>query len=274
MKVPSAPVIAAIVIVSLFAGITIYSGIIPPASVVESGSMQHSSNWEFGVINTGDIVLVKKVDNPVKGITTYVQGRTNGYSTYGDYGNVILYNNGHGTVVIHRAMFYLTWSKGNPVVMGYTNQSWITVTHNYVLIRDVGYSHKNLVVFTRNFVNESGFITMGDHNLASQQNNSPFYVSSLHAYEAADQNVNIMPIPVPAASVVGKAYGQIPWFGLIKLNIMKLQGDWQYSSDVPNHSYEYLTLSLIAIGTLVFFPYKTVAMANREKKERMGREKQ
>lgn len=253
MKVLSAPIIAVIVIIVAIAGVTAYSGLFPPASVVESGSMQHSSNWQFGVINTGDIVIVKKVGDPQKNIVTYVQGRQTGFSTYGDYGNVILYNAPLNLVVIHRAMFYLSWSDGNPVVADANNQSWITVNQSYVLIKDVGYEHRNLVVNIAGFKNESGFITMGDHNLATAP--SFFYNSTLKAYMAADENVGIIGHPVKPSDIVGEAQGQIPWFGLIKLNIMRLQGTWQYASDVPNYSYDYLVASIFAIIVLILFPY-------------------
>ncbi len=253
MKVLSAPVIAVIVIIVAIAGVTVYSGMFPPASVVESESMQHSNNWQFGVINTGDIVIVKKVSDPQKNVVTYVQGRETGFSTYGDYGNVILYNAPLNLVVIHRAMFYLSWSNGNPVIEGASNQSWITVTPTYVLIKDVGYAHRNLLVNIGGFKNESGFITMGDHNLATAS--QIFYNSSMKAYVAADENVGIIGHPVTASNIVGEAQGQIPWFGLIKLNIMRLQGTWQYPNDVPNFSYYYLGASIFAIIVLIFFPY-------------------
>ena len=253
MKVLSAPVIAVIVIIVAIAGVTVYSGMFPPASVVESESMQHSNNWQFGVINTGDIVIVKKVSDPQKNVVTYVQGRETGFSTYGDYGNVILYNAPLNLVVIHRAMFYLSWSNGSPEVAGANNQSWITVTPTYVLIKDVGYAHRNLLVNIAGFKNESGFITMGDHNLATAS--QFFYNSSMKAYMAADENVGIIGHPVTASNIVGEAQGQIPWFGLIKLNIMRLQGTWQYPNDVPNFSYYYLGASIFAIIVLIFFPY-------------------
>lgn len=264
MKLVSGPIIAVIVIVGIIVGVTLYSGLIPPATVVESGSMQHSDNWQFGVINTGDIVIVKKVSNPQTGITTYVQGRNTNFSTYGDFGNVMLYNAPGGLVVIHRAMFYLNWSNGSPVIPGYHNQTWMEVTPTYVLIKDVGFTHKNLVVYINKFVNESGFITMGDHNLAI----SHVYNNALNAYEAADENVNIISHPVTPSEVVGKAVGQIPWFGLIKLNIMKLQGDWPYSSDVPHHSYEFLGASIVVIGVLIFFPYSRIIGKGQDKNKK------
>lgn len=260
MKLLSGPVLAVIVILGVLVGLTLYSGVLPPASVVESGSMQHSPDWQFGTINTGDIVIVKKVSSSTD-ITTYVQGRTTNFSTYGDYGNVILYHSNNGEVVIHRAMFYLSWSNGSPVVRGYTNQSWMTVTDNYVVIDDVGFSHRNLFVNLTSFKNESGFITMGDHNLAI----SVLYVKAFNAYVAADENVNIMNRPVNQSDVVGIAQGQIPWLGLIKLNIMRLQGGWPYYNDVPHYSYDYLAAFIGVILVMVFFPYNRVLSSRGRK---------
>lgn len=237
-------------IVIILASITLYSGMLPPASVVESGSMQHSDYWTPGVINTGDIVLVKKATNPLNQVTTYVQGRTSGYSTYGEYGNVILYKAPTGDVIIHRAIFYLYWNHSQPEVLGYTNQSWIHITSKYIEITDVGYSHRNLVVYVSQFAGENGFITVGDHNLATATTKS----SSLNAYIAADQNIFGFP-PVNTSKVVGVAYGQIPWIGLIKLNIMRAFGEWNYNNEVPKNSYLYLGLTIAAVVAIGASPY-------------------
>jgi signal peptidase len=254
--------IIVIILAILIGGTIAYTQEIPPIYVVASESMEHSANWTWGTINAGDIVLVKRAPNPVKDVITYVVGRETGYSTYGEYGNVILYH-GPGKIIIHRAIFYLTWEKSKPVVLGYTNQSWITVTQSYVLIKDVGFSHRNLLVTINGFQNESGFITVGDFNLAFRG----VYNSSLNAYEAADQFFLGIP-PVTPAKVVGVAQGQIPWFGLIKLNIMKLYGDWPYSNEVPNHAYEYLFVSIVIMVALALAPYRKVYRKITDKKRK------
>ncbi|MCL4480786.1 MAG: S26 family signal peptidase [Candidatus Thermoplasmatota archaeon] len=250
----SAGLIALIAVILIFSGITIYSGEFPPASVVESESMEHSSTWTWGTINVGDIVIVKNVPDPVRNVITYVVGRETNFSTYGEYGDVILYHDPDGDIVIHRAMFYLSWNNGTPVVAGYANQSWLSIHGQDIIIYDCGYSHRNLLVNVSEFVNESGFITVGDHNLAT----SPLYNSRYDAYLAADQNVGIMPTPVKAGEVLGVARGQIPWFGLIKLNIMRAEGDWPYYNEVPANSYLYLGISLAAIFGAIFFPYRSL----------------
>lgn len=251
-------VIALIVII--FASVTVYSGIFPPASVVESGSMQHNDYWTPGVINTGDIVLVKKATQPLKQITTYVEGKSSNYSTYGEYGNVILYKAPTGDIIIHRAMFYLYWNQSHPEVRGYTNQSWIHITDKYVEISDVGYSHRNLIVYVSQFVGENGYITVGDHNLASSATKEPVY----DAYLAADQNVFGFP-PINLSKIVGIAYGQIPWLGLIKLNVMRAFGEWNYNNEVPKYSYLYLTVTLASIVAVAASSYLVPDKKKRKK---------
>ncbi|BAB59364.1 signal sequence peptidase [Thermoplasma volcanium GSS1] len=238
---------------------TIYGGIWPPFSVVESESMEHGSSWEPGVINTGDIVLLKKVNDPLNNIVTYVDGRSIGFKTYGEYGDVILYNAPDGEIIIHRAMFYLTWDNGNPVVYGYHGQSWIKVTKEYVIIYNCSYNGRNLFVSLKGMENESGFITVGDHNLATSKE----FLSQYDAYIAADQNIFGFP-PVPPSKVVAVAYGQIPWLGLIKLNIMRLYGEWPYYNEVPKNAYTYL-LSLIA--SIIIIPYASINIYKKIKKK-------
>ncbi len=100
--------VAAVLIV--FLALYAYSGIWPPMTIIESSSMQHGSDFTWGVINTGDIVIPKKVTN-VSSIITYVEGREINHVSYGDYGDVILYLPYPNSVpVIHRAMFYVSWN--------------------------------------------------------------------------------------------------------------------------------------------------------------------
>lgn len=251
MNNKSAAGIVVLVIIAVLTGsIMAYSGAWPPVYTVESESMEHSFNWTAGTINVGDIVFVKSISSNPGNVVTYVAGRDTGYSTYGEYGNVILYKASNGEVIIHRAMFYLSWNGGKPVVSGYNGQSWIKVTDNYIVIDNASYSGRNLIVYLSNLENKSGFITVGDYNLA----HSTLYNSNEDAYTAADQNV-FGYNPVVSSSIMGIAFGQIPWFGLIKLNIMRLSGDWAQYNQVPANSYVYLAASVSLILLAVFFPY-------------------
>ena len=105
------PLVALAVIVVLLVGLYAYTGNWPPVYVVESGSMQHGASDVLGLINAGDLVLAKKV--PSSSITPYMVGLVTGYSTYGEYGDVILYHpNGDtgATPIIHRALLYFQWN--------------------------------------------------------------------------------------------------------------------------------------------------------------------
>ncbi len=233
--------------------LVLYSDTWPPVYAVQSMSMEHSSLWTAGTINTGDLVFAKSVGDSPDNVITYVQGRQTGYQNYGDYGNVILFEQQKGRILIHRAMFYLSWNGDKPVVADSNNQSWISVVGDSVIIKDVGYNHKNLIVYLSGFVGQSGFITVGDFNLATSQ----LYNITENAFMAADQNAFGFG-PVNTSKVIGKAFGSIPWFGLVKLNIMKLGGDWPEYNQVPGNSYLYLSITIVAILVLVFFPYRYV----------------
>lgn len=243
-------VAATVTIVVVCASIIAYAGSWPPVYDVQSKSMEHSESWTAGTINTGDLVFAKSIGKDSTNVVTYVQGRESGFSSYSDYGNVILFRGHQNNVMIHRAMFYLSWNGEVPVISHGVNSSWLTVNDSSVIIKNVGQSNRNLVVYLSDFAGKSGFITAGDYNIA----NSNVYNSTADAYVASDQNVFGLD-PVSANGIIGKAFGNIPWFGLIKLNIMKLGGDWPQSNQVPDFAYLYLTLTIALIVALVFLPY-------------------
>ncbi|MEM0139080.1 MAG: S26 family signal peptidase [Ferroplasma sp.] len=255
--------ISVLAILIALASITVYSGVFPPASVVESYSMEHSDKWQYGIIDEGTIVLVKKVDN-INQVQTYVTGRQDNFSTYGEYGNVILYHNSAlNEITIHRAMFYLYWNHTAPEIMGYNNQSYIKIKGDSIIMDNIGYAHRNLIVNVSGYIGDSGFITVGDHNLACLPAEAPYYNKTYNAYYASDQNIwNIKPANI--SEIVGKAYGYIPWFGLIKLNIMEFEGEWphQYADHVPEYSYLGLFASIAAILAILLFPYKRFRKKN------------
>ena len=56
------------------------------------------------------MVLVK--DKNKCDIISYVEGSQTGYSTFGDYGNVIVYYRDSGNPVIHRAFLWLDYNNG------------------------------------------------------------------------------------------------------------------------------------------------------------------
>jgi signal peptidase len=80
---------------------------------VESGSM-------IPHIQIGDIIFVESIDRT--NITTYEVGKQNNYTSFGEYGDVILYRpygKEGATPIIHRAMYYVEkgdymWADGPP----------------------------------------------------------------------------------------------------------------------------------------------------------------
>jgi len=101
-------VIAVVVVFS--SGSQIALGLWTPMVAVESGSM-------IPHIQIGDIILVESIDRI--DVVTYMDGKQNNYSSFDDYGDVILYRpNGRNSVtpIIHRAMYYV--EKGDTMWLG------------------------------------------------------------------------------------------------------------------------------------------------------------
>ena len=239
--------IALAFVASVLVAMYAYTGLWPPLVVVESESMMHSDdNTSYvGVIDTGDMVLVKDVDSTDE-VVTYVEGFATGHRTYGDYGDVIIYNkmgNTENTPIIHRAVLYL---EANPDGESYSCEalrdlpedkwnlehqfdSWEHLT-GAVYIYDYGFRTSTVTVDVgaildgfRTHAPHSGYITRGDHNTWIDQRN---HDSS----------------PVDPSWVVGKARGEIPWFGLLKLWFSDT-----LKSEAPDNSVRNLWISMILI---------------------------
>ena len=209
-------IISVIIVAVIFGGLYAYSGVWPPIVVIESGSMQHGSDSHIGTIDTGDIVIVKKVYSP-DDITTYIEGRMKGYQTYGDYGDVIIYNY-EGRSIIHRAIAYLEWEGTHWKVRGvnYSNlPNWLYIDKDQITIYNVTSNPDDMIIIhlnklNHNVVGDSGFITMGDHNREE-------YGPTAYDQNGADGFLPICPKLVNFNMVEGVARGEIPWFGAIKL---------------------------------------------------------
>lgn len=248
-------VAVALVIVIIFSTLFFYTGNWPPAVIVESSSMQHGNNFVFGVINTGDIVAVKKA-NSFEDIQTYLVAREDGGpKTYGDFGNVIVYRNFLlGELVIHRAMFYVEgWNGSSPILYGNDNPPWLTIRGPDVYIYDVGYTHKNLLVDLSQYEGTTGFVTMGDHNFADMGSSGNFTV-------AADQNTGIDNSLVNQSQVVGYAIGYLPIIGVLKVWGTKDRGY------IPETSNEVMVLIIVLVVILVLAPIPSQAVRKKRGK--------
>jgi len=252
------PLVALAVIVLLLVGLFAYTQNWPPVYVVESDSMQHGSTDLLGLINTGDLVLAQKVSTD--SIVPYVVGLTTGYSTYGEYGDVILYHpNGAGTTpIIHRAILYLEWDSASatysaPDLSGlpcgnapnavyatpgtdpgssHPNCGTTGLTGTLDLYR-IGWMSVNISVSltSTGLGGHSGFLTMGDNNaLPDQYGSSAIALSGL----------------VEPGWVIGVARGMIPWFGAVKL---LLEGQ---AGMVPAQSWQFMGLTIAGVILLAF----------------------
>lgn len=239
--------IALLFVASILLAMYAYTGLWPPLVVVESDSMMHSEeNVSYiGVIDTGDLVLVKDVGS-VSEVETYMEGYSSGHSTYGDYGDVVIYKvNGNDltTPIIHRAVIYLEvnvdgnsfraeslryvdeakWSASDP------SDTWDHIT-SVLRIYDYGFQSETVSIDTDRLIKASGFITKGDH---------------VNDVDQARMGQNT---PVDIDWVVGKARGEIPWFGLLKL--------WatdSLKSDAPENSVRdlWISMAIIVIGPIM-----------------------
>jgi signal peptidase len=98
-------------VIALFAVLLLISQIVlglwVPMVSVESGSM-------IPHIQIGDIIIEESADR--KEVITYSEGKQKGYTSFDDYGDVILYRpygRENATPIIHRAMFFV--EKGKPM---------------------------------------------------------------------------------------------------------------------------------------------------------------
>ncbi|MFQ6128611.1 MAG: S26 family signal peptidase [Thermoplasmata archaeon] len=252
-----AALIVGIILLSLF----LYTSNWPPMVVVESRSMQHSDTESFiGTIDTGDLVLVQRT--PSSGdIITYVEGRVEGHGTYGDYGDVIIYKEGgdfQDKSIIHRALIRLVlnesgesidvpdldspkWELGGDWSGKNLGGEQVTSPYglnNTLTLYGVGHAHRNVTLSIGNYLdefqargwNDSAFVAMGDNNR--------------------------MPDPhaVRLEWIVGKARGEIPWFGLLKLTLFRDPGapccaSWGDPYAAKN-SWDSLLISIVLIVAL------------------------
>lgn len=208
-----------------------------------SGNSGTRTGWDdppfarIGTIDPGDIVFVKDIDAAEDIEPAFGAGDRHGY---GGAGDVLVYRpNGRGdvTAIIHRAMLYVEavpeacepqvdcvfripstcdnpsfadWAE-EPDFEKYCLGSPDLITLH--LRRDGLFL--NLDRFPCNFVGgcprfSSGFVTKGDNNLGDDQQSSGISRT----------------VQVPW--IIGKARGEVPWFGLIKLAIY---GNPNYRTD-------------------------------------------
>ncbi len=210
-------IILAIAIVGIIlAALWAYTGQFPhtPMVVVTSSSMMHENEpfGRIGTIDPGDLVLVKKVYSRNDIITRGdpLNPHTK-HKTYGDYGDVIIYYpNGDksSTPIIHRAICYIERNPNGT----YDIEEYGIHNAKSINLVELGLALPYHSSYENYKPPHSGFITKGDNNNECDQAGG---LSS----------------PVKLEWIVGKARGELPWFGLIKLIFPpgNTEGQWGYS---------------------------------------------
>lgn len=250
------PLVALAIVLLLLVSLFAYTSNWPPLYVVESKSMQHGDNWVFGVINTGDIVLAKQAS--ANQISSYIVGLKSGYSTYGEYGDVVLYHpNGESapTPIIHRALLYVNWNGNGSYDLselaglpcgstatavystpGTPGNCGTTAVVGTVDLYRIGWQSSTVSFNLTGFGAHSGYITMGDNNI---------FAGGTGSYGITDQSQGVSAIVDPGW-IIGVARGIIPWFGATKL---LLEGQ---AGMVPPQSWELMGITLATVLLVAF----------------------
>jgi len=283
--------VAMLIVVIVMSSLYAYSGgIWPPMVVVESESMQHGTDSHIGTIDTGDLTLVKKISSR-SDIVTYVEGRPSynvsydqaglgtkaetfkgshaGFSTYSDYGEVIIYDkNGRTdeTPVIHRAIVWfvpnMTTDCTNTAPMGYkgdfpdiknaAHPKGLTCISS-LTIHKVGFTSKDLTINVNNVASHAaaiasdkkpfaGFLTHGDNN------GHQYPVMNTDQESLSDFHTGRYLAPNRVDWIVGKAVGELPWFGALKLVASKTTT----TDQIPPSSWKGLITTIVLIIVIPF----------------------
>lgn len=274
-------------IVVLIAALYAHTGSMPPLVVVESSSMVHDSDGEVGSIDAGDLVLVHKssFENIVTfAEATDPLNPYYGHEAHGMEGDVVIYkkNGETSTPIIHRAILrvvpneayppssngtcpeeasfdsewiidgtrgacVLTWDvPGTSVV----NQPSISIQFDGI---DAGYydcerfAHAGVEahLVVHDWVpKHSGLLTLGDANKCSVDQGAGA-VNGSSGLRTLDGSVLG---PVQESWLVGRAGGEIPWLGAVKLMVSGSGPGLEY---VPGSSLMYL---FACIGGILVFP--------------------
>ncbi len=236
------------IIVGGYASLISYTGMSTPFSVVMSQSMQHDNERsEIGCIDTGDVMVVKNKANAT--IQSYVAGTNTGYSTFGDYGSVIIYErSSNSNPVIHRAIVWLDWDSKNETwsskelkdykgewycSSGGTQDEDYSNLHGTLTFKDLTQSKKTVSINLNSLTKKSGYLTLGDN---PKTNMSFDQASGIINHAIGYEDIRSVPI------------AEIPWLGTIKLFI---NGNTTNLSYVPN-SLPSLAMSIVTIIGALF----------------------
>ncbi|MDR2865884.1 MAG: S26 family signal peptidase [Methanomassiliicoccaceae archaeon] len=227
-----------------FAGMLLYSGMSPPFYTVESGSMRHSDDSKVGILDAGDMVIVR---HPSKSnIATYMESSATGYVNFGDLGDVIIYERPGKAPIIHRAIVHLEYQgdrkdhkwyarglddyKGEWYCTSIGNQPENGKLSGLLTFKEFGFMKETIVIdlgalFSGQVYGEGGYVTMGDRNSPN-----------------TDQGSGITDGLVTNDMIIAVAAHEVPWLGCIKLLITSTNTD-----RIPGNSIILLIASIVLI---------------------------
>lgn len=222
-----------------------------PVVVIETGSMMHceegvgtrsldcgsTSFGRLGAIDPGDLVFVRHADSQGD-IETFAEG---GKTHHGEPGDVVVYRPGGRTdvtPVIHRAMFWMEIHDDGTFSIDELGIERSTET-DHPAIRDAerfglkGFCQLRLVDGA-----QSGWITKGDNNQCWDQTG----------------NHGVSPGPVQPEWLLGKARGELPWIGLLKLFVFDFTAGTNNYENAPGDlkGFMWFTVGLIVVGPYAF----------------------
>ena len=225
--------------------------------------MQHDDNRSaIGVIDTGDVVVVSEPQT--YGMPrTYLDSLSDGYRSFGEYGDVIIYQSPDEDVpIVHRALCELVYNSSArgfdiPGLANLSDDAWSTPDgsrswrglNDYVELYGIGYAGVTVRIdlnSTYRAVAEDphgGLVTMGDNNWEDVDGERIGIVDQGSLVEG----------PVKWEWVIGKVVGEVPWLGTIRL---LLTGTMPYY--MPLNS---VFLLLTSVASIIMLPIALRASA-------------
>lgn len=283
--------VVAVLLAGGYVGIKVYSGVSPPFTVINSGSMMHSSESRIGIIDTGDMLVVKDPDEV--DIQTYVDGYKSGHRSFGEYGDVIVYKKPSQNI-IHRAMLYLELKEIDdshvvwyiPSLAGY--DKWVMTTstmfepdeelkaacwnettceltitesnkNTNFWLTEVGYKSLNVSInlytlSTGHIEGYSGYLTKGDNGTTNTRFDQ---TSGIYEYKLVQKDI-----------IKSVAKFEIPWIGSIKLLVNGR------SSNVPSNTWTSLMISILALVAFIVIVNILISCISKEIRMRRQRDKE
>lgn len=247
----------ALAIGALFGALYLYTGAWPPVVTVQSNSMMHVDPAEYesgegtthadglgvgrlGTLDPGDLVLLHDIEDRSE-VTTYAEASrgSGGESTYGRPGDVVAFpaspqNEIGNLTVIHRAMTYVDVQETDDGVaysVAWTDE-WeepeeaqcVRQPGYRCVFEDGGVTIAEVGLFDTRF-GQSGFLTKGDNVVSNPGVDQ--------APTGPDQSA-LRATPIPAEELEGRAQGELPALGLVKL---AFSGDRLLNANMQEHTY-------------------------------------